>query len=50
MGENVTIRFWWDSGLLSAGPTFASAGPDWKHSCRTLISGVCRNFDGGIES
>jgi len=50
MGENVIIRFWWESGLSSAGPTLASAGPDWKHSFGVLVSGVCRNFYGGIVS
>jgi len=32
------------------GPALASAGPDWKHFCGAPLSGVCRNFRGGVSS
>ena len=33
-----------------SGLALASAGPDWKHFCGALLSGVCRNFWGETSS
>jgi len=35
--------------LFKIGAALAGVGPNWKHFCGALVSGVCRHFDGGIK-